>query len=138
MRTFLLTATAWTGEIELRYNELDLLINCDLSRAQLSQQQHVWFLRRLPVELVALQELIRNSTARMVEVNQEITFESFWNRYNDKVRSSRKKAERIWNRLSKADQAKAYAYISTYDASRSAGVAKKYAETYLNAELWNN
>ena len=138
MRTFLLTSPVWTGEIRIEYNDLGMMIKCDLAEAQLSQQQHLWFLRRMPVELETLQELIRNSTARMVEVNQEITFESFWNRYNDKVRSSRKKAERIWGRLSKADQAKAYAFISTYEASRTAGVAKKYAETYLNAELWNN
>lgn len=138
MKTFLLTSTAWSGQIELQYDDLDHLTKCDLSQAQLSLQQHMWFLRRLPVELTALKELITNSTARLVEVNQEITFESFWNRYNDKVRSSRKKAERIWSRLSKADQAKAYAYVATYEASRSAGVAKKYAETYLNAELWNN
>lgn len=133
-----MTASAWTGEIRLQYNDLDMLINCDLQNAQLSQEQHRWFLRRLPIGLAELQDLISNSSARMIEINQEITFESFWNKYNDKVRSSRKKAERIWNRLSKADQAKAYVYISTYEASRPKGVEKKYAETYLNAELWNN
>lgn len=134
----MLTSTAWSGEIRIEYNELDLMVSFDLSKAQLSQQQHLWFLQRMPADLTRLQELIRNSTARMVEVNREITFESFWNRYDDKVRSSRKKAERVWSRLSKADQAKAYAYIPAYEASRTAGVAKKYAETYLNAELWNN
>jgi hypothetical protein len=138
MRTFLITSPAFTGDIKVQYNDLDMLINCDLQNAQLSQQQHTWFLKRIPTALEDLQLLIRNSNARMVEVNQEITFESFWNRYNDKVRSSRKKAEKIWNRLSKANQAKAYVYISTYEASRPKGVEKKYAETYLNAELWNN
>ena len=133
-----MTSTSWTGEIKLQYNDLDMLINCDLQNAQLSHVQHVWFLKRMPTILEDLQLLIRNSTARMIEVNQDITFESFWKKYNDKVRSSRKKSEKIWNRLSKADQAKAYAYISTYEASRPKGTEKKYAETYLNAELWNN
>lgn len=133
-----MTSPSFTGDIKIQYNDLDMLINCDLQNAQLSQQQHTWFLKRIPVALEDLQLLIRNSNAKMVEVNQEITFESFWNRYNDKVRSSRKKTEKIWNRLSKADQAKAYVYISTYEANRPKGVEKKYAETYLNAELWNN
>jgi hypothetical protein len=138
MRTFYMTSNSWTGQIKIQYNDLDMLINCDLSEAQLNQEQHRWFLRRMPIALSELQELIQNSTARLVELNQEITFDTFWNRYNDKVRSSRKKAEKIWSRLSAADRAKAYIYISTYEANRPKGTEKKYCETYLNAELWNN
>jgi len=138
MRTFLMTSSAFKGEIRLVYNDLEMLTNCDLTQAQLTLQQHTWFLKRLPTGLEDLKLLITNSTAKLNEVNQEITFDTFWKRYNDRDRSSKKKSEKIWNRLSQADQVKAYVYISTYEANRPKGTEKKYAETYLNAEQWNN
>jgi len=139
MKVFLLTSTAWQGEIEIHFNESDLLITCDLSRAVLSEQQHLWFLKRMPVELAELKALIaKTQTAKLTEIKEEITFETFWNRYDDKVRSSRKKAQRIWDRMTTANRVKSFRHISTYEATRPAGVAKKYAETYLNAETWNN
>ena len=139
MRTFFLTSTAWKGQIEIIYNDSDLLLSCDLTKAVLSEPQHLWFLKRMPGDLAGLKQLIDNtSTAKMTEINQEITFEMFWSKYDDKVRSSRKKAERIFNRMTRANQVRAFRHISTYEASRPSGVAKKYAETYLNAETWNN
>lgn len=133
-----MTSSAFKGEIRLVYNDLEMLTNCDLTQAQLTLQQHTWFLKRLPTGLEDLKLLITNSTAKLNEVNQEITFDTFWKRYNDRDRSSKKKSEKIWNRLSQADQVKAYVYISTYEANRPKGTEKKYAETYLNAEQWNN
>ena len=138
MKTFLMTSPAWKGDIKLQYNDMDMLLSCDLQNAQLNQQQHLWFLKRIPTGLDDLKLLIANSTAKLHEVNQEITFDTFWKRYNDKDRSSKKKTEKIWNRLSVADQVKAYVYISTYESNRPKGTEKKYAETYLNAEMWNN
>ena len=78
------------------------------------------------------------ASATFTEVLEEITFEMFWNRYNEKVRSSKKKAMITWKRLSRADQVKAFNHIRKYEQNIAPGVAKKYAETYLNAELWNN
>lgn len=139
MSVYVLTSTAWRGEIEITYNDSGLLINCDLTKAELSEAQHLWFLKRMPARIDELKALIESTkTARLTPVDLDVTFEMFWDRYNDKERSSKKKTGRIWNRMTRADQIKAYRYIFTYDACRPAGVARKYAETYLNAELWNN
>jgi hypothetical protein len=136
---YLLTSNAWPGEIEIVYNDLQLLVSHDTSRADLSENQQLWFLKNLPRELCELQQLIDKSTsATLTEVKDEITFDKFWIRYDEKLRSSKKKALKVWNRLSEADQIKAYKFISKYEQSIRDGVAKKYAETYLNAELWNN
>lgn len=136
---YLLTSTAWPGEIEIVYNDLQLLVSHDTSRADLSENQQLWFLKNLPRELCELQQLIDKSTsATLTEVKDEITFEKFWSRYDEKLRSSKKKALKVWNRLTEADQIKAYKFISKYEQSIPNGVAKKYAETYLNVELWNN
>ena len=136
---YLLTSTAWPGEIEIVYNDLQLLVSHDTSRADLSENQPLWFLKNLPRELCELQQLSDKSTsATLTEVKDEITFEKFWSRYDEKLRSSKKKALKVWNRLTEADQIKAYKFISKYEQSIPNGVAKKYAETYLNVELWNN
>jgi hypothetical protein len=62
----------------------------------------------------------------------------FWKKYNDKERSSKKRTLAKWNKMSQVEQTKAYNYIQKYFNSIPNGVETKYAETYLNAELWNN
>lgn len=139
MRKYLLTSPKWEGEIEVVYNDFNLMVSIDISRADLAEKQQIYFLRDLPRELAELERLKQKSPSLVViEVPQEITFEMFWNRYDDKVRSSRKRTEKAWSRLAKADQVKAYMYIQRYRQSLYAGTNPKYAETYLNAELWNN
>ena len=73
----------------------------------------------------------------VVELSMDITFLMFWDKYNDKSRSSKKKCEAMWNRLSAADRVKAYYHVDTYNRHRG-NAEKKYCETYLSAELWNN
>lgn len=73
----------------------------------------------------------------VVELQQNITFEMFWNAYADKIRSSKKKSEKAWNKFPEAEQVKAYYFIQKYNRHRG-NAEKKYCETYLNAELWNN
>lgn len=132
-----ITSTSWTGYIELEFNSIGLMIRSDITQAVLNEDQQIWFLRNCR-ELSELQRVIKGTTATMTEVKQEVTFDLFWNRYDEKIRSSKKKALTTWNRLRKDDQVKAFNYIKKYEGSMAPGVAKKYAETYLNAELWNN
>ena len=73
----------------------------------------------------------------VVELQQNITFDMFWDLYNDKARSSRKKSQTVWNRLPEPDRIKAYYHYPRYNRTRG-NAEKKYCETYLNAELWNN
>lgn len=73
----------------------------------------------------------------VVELQQQINFDIFWSKYNDKLRSSKKRSQRLWEKLKEADQVKAFYYIDTYNRHRG-NAEKKYCETYLSAELWNN
>lgn len=73
----------------------------------------------------------------VVELAQQITFEMFWNKYNDKARSSKKRSEKLWKKLPEEEQVKAHYYIETYNRNRG-NAEKKYCETYLTAEQWNN
>jgi len=133
-----ITSSSWSGFIQVEYNELGYLVAHDTRNAVLTEKQQQWFLNRMPRELSELQRVLQGSTAKIEEVKQEVNFDLFWDRYNEKVRSSKKKAQITWNRLPPTEQIKAFNFIKKYEANIPAGVAKKYAETYLNAELWNN
>jgi hypothetical protein len=139
MKHYQLTSESFSGAIDLFYNDLELLEKYDISNATLSEQQQVWILKYLPRELAEMTKLTASTpTLKLTEVKDDITFEMFWKRYDDKVASSRKRTLKLWNRMPAAERQKAYNYINRYMQSLPPGTRKKYAETYLNAELWNN
>lgn len=138
MRKFIYTSDALGGEVTFEF-ENDLLLRFDMSKAQFSEAQHINFLRYLPRELAEVTKFLEASTGgKFTEILEDVTFDKFWDRYNEKIRSSKKKTLQKWNRLSQLNRNKAYYFISKYEMSIPNGVPKKYAETYLNSELWNN
>ena len=139
MKTYLLTSPQFEGEIELQYDDTLQLISLQI-RATLTPGQHRWFTQILPSTLPELKSIlkVKQSSAILTEVVFIPSFEDFWNRYDDKQLSSRKRAMSKWDRMSKNQRIKAYNFIQTYFSGIPSGIRKKYAETYLNAELWNN
>jgi len=139
MKHYQLTSTAFEGFVDIYFNELGLLTEFSTKEAQLSEKQQIWLLKQMPRELSELQNVIKGSgSAVLTEIKQEISFEAFWNKYDDKQMSSRKKTLVKWNKMSDTERLKAYNFISLYFSGIAPGTRKKYAETYLNAELWNN
>ena len=136
MKIFQLTSTSFTGYVEFHYGDNDLLDKMEV-HADLSERQQVFLLKNMPREIPELDKL-KSPTVTITEIDQEVTFEMFWNRYDEKIRSSKKKALAGWNKMSKASQVRAFRFISKYESNILPGTAKKYAETYLNAELWAN
>ena len=137
MKTYIVTSDKFTGEIEFRYNDIGQLVGYD-NRADFAAEQHKWLLSRFPVMSGMLIQVAAPMGGKATEIKIELTFEMFWKQYfagREKDNSSRKRAEAKWDRMSKAEQSKAYAYINKY-MSRITHVPK-HAETYLNSELWN-
>ncbi|MBI9055490.1 MAG: hypothetical protein JEY96_16830 [Bacteroidales bacterium] len=139
MAIFHLTSDNFEGFVEFEFNKDGYLTRYDTENATMSKEHLVFLLKRFPRHIDQAEELMSKSdTATFTEIVSEVTFEMFWNKYNEKVNSSRKRALQKWNRMSKSDRIKAYQYINKYFMSIPYGTRKKYAETYLNAELWNN
>ena len=136
MKTFHLTSDHFTGYIEFTFADNDLLEKMEI-HAELSEQQQIYLLKHMPREILELDKL-KSSTVTITEMNQDVTFDMFWNRYDEKLRSSKKKALSKWNKMSKGEQLRAFRFITKYESNILPGTAKKYAETYLNAELWAN
>jgi len=137
--TYILTSTKFTGEVLLAFDFNGYLVMYDSSRALLSPEQINWLVDELPRRIEEVRNLIGNSkTVKLTEIKEDVTFEMFWNRYDEKIRSSKKRTLAAWNKLSQNDQVLAYRFISRYEAHIPSGTCKKYAETYLNAALWDN
>jgi hypothetical protein len=139
VKKYALTSNNFKGEIICTYNDDDLLVNFDLTGAELTAEQQQYFFMHPAVNVSELEALTNKAKSlRVQELHEKIDFVAFWNKYDDKINSSRKRTLAKWNKMSDCDRARAYQYIFKYFASIPSGTRKKYAETYLNAELWNN
>ena len=134
-----ISAETYKGVVDLIYNDLGLLEKMDMSEASLTKEQQIWLLSSIPINIVTIKDINNISTKiKVTEIKLEITFDMAWNRYDDKQTSSKKKALIKWERMPESEKIKAYNYIPRYFNSLGSGIRKKYLETYLNSELWNN
>lgn len=138
MKRFELESSMFEGKVVFCFDDqTERLSIVDMSGANLSEGQWRGIWENLPATPQML-DRVKGKTGVITEILDSITFEMFWNRYNDKARSSKVKTERVWNKMSVRERCKAYNYIGKYEASIPYGVCKKYATTYLNDQLWNN
>jgi hypothetical protein len=81
-------------------------------------------------------EFAKEYKINYTKVDQVITFEMFWDAYAQKD-CGRKKAEEAWKKLNATEQTKAFNYITHYNATlKLNNIAKKYATTFLNQQIW--
>lgn len=140
MKTYHFTSDAFAGLVVFTFDDQGYLTQYDMTEATLTEEQKVYLLKRLPRHLEEIKQVLGQSKTAKLQLQKKaaVTFDMFWNRYDEKSRSSKKKCKAIWNRFSQAKRDRAYNYIDTYERDIPYGVAKKYAETYLRAELWEN
>ena len=142
LRKFVYTSSHLEGEVTLGYDkESEYLFFFDLAKSNPTNDQHVSLLRNFPFTLAELKALVGKDkdNRKLIEVVEIVTFTMFWDAYNYKTLSHKIKTERAWNKLSDADQIKAFQFIPKYNKEiGKTGIAKMHAQTYLNSFLWNN
>jgi hypothetical protein len=138
MRTFILTSDKFAGEVRFEYTDDGYLNIADYSGATLSIEQRQAMVKRTRFDVREIGHTTAGSSAKLTEIAREITFEDFWKKYDDKLSSSRKRALAKWEKMSEKEQLKAYNFVRVYFNNIPTGTRKKYAEKYLNDELWNN
>lgn len=136
METYILTSEAFEGQVIINNDNGNLTANFLESNISLGQQKFVLDMMSRGIDVMLANINKPGNNAKMVAM--VIDFDMFWNRYDDKLSSSRKRTKAKWDKMSESERAKAYHYIGKYFCSIPGGTRKKYAETYLNAELWNN
>lgn len=137
MKRYSLTSKKFSGEVIYEFDDEGCLSLFDMRGAELSISQKKAMYNCVPTHVDSIQ-IIKTEHSKLTEIVQEVTFEMFWEKYDDKLSSSKKRALAKWNKMSSSEQVKAYKYIRRYFNTLEGGIRKKYAETYLNAETWNN
>lgn len=138
MRKFELTSPAFEGCVTYGFDDTtDRLVMVDMSSVPLSAELWNCIWSNLPATSKAMGK-VKGRTGVITELVEEITFDMFWQRYDDKARSSKVKTQRAWDKMPEREQVKAYQFIPRYFQSIPPGVCKKYATTYLSDQLWNN
>lgn len=138
MRQFELTSPAFEGCVTYGFDDTtDRLVMVDMSSVPLSAELWNCIWSNLPATSKAMGK-VKGRTGVITELVEDITFDMFWQRYDDKARSSKVKTQRAWDKMPEREQVKAYQFIPRYFQSIPPGVCKKYATTYLSDQLWNN
>ena len=139
-RLYLTAPEHYGGEVAITYDDAGRLSVLDFSGAEgLPDKPLGWMLQNVPLNYHRdFAGFARSKGFGVAEEKAEITFEMFWDGYAKKVNA--KRCETIWKRLSRANQAKAYAGIKRYDRHLAANSWKGKAdpETYLKKEYWTN
>lgn len=136
MRKIILTIPKYEGEVVFTFDENDFVQSITFNGDFPIQVRGI-ILGSNPLRPEDLQRT-KGRTGILTEEAETVTFEMFWDRYDDKARSSKVKTRRVWDRMPEGERVKAYRYINRYKCSIPQGVCMKYATTYLNDQLWNN
>ncbi|MDP2723182.1 MAG: hypothetical protein Q8O72_10520 [Bacteroidales bacterium] len=73
----------------------------------------------------------------ITKVEDDLSFERFWIAYDYKV--SRKKAEKLYSKLTKAQRIKVFLHLPKYNAYlRAKGIEKAYPDTYLRNDKFED
>lgn len=108
-----------------------------LGENNMGGEQLTNFLANLPQSVGQLKQYCIKKKIELIEIKPDLTFETFWIKYNYKDGASKKKTEVIWDKMSQKDKAAALNFIPKYEQRLiRQGVAKMYATTYLNQKRW--
>lgn len=140
MRRFILTSPLITGSVELLYTEPGIIAKVDFTAAAPAPGIIKNLLMRLSQHytLPDMEKLIEGTQASIVETDFEISYKMFWDAYDKKINN--KRCEALWEKLSKANQLKAWQGVAAYKKFLAANTWRKQAdpEKYLREQYWEN
>lgn len=137
---YILTSKTFTGEIKYEY--LNGILNGFKIECELHPDR-VWRfvegLKNYVVEMALVQFFNGRKDYILKQVPADITFETFWNRYNYKV-GNKGRAEKLYNLLPDADKIKCLESIKGYDGYllNKQNIEKLYPETFLSQQRYNS
>jgi hypothetical protein len=111
MRRFLVTSPKFNGIVEIFYNEKGTLCKVDLTQAEMELQTIIHFLGKVSPSISTMTKWFSNETA-IVEAAYEVSFEMFYKDYP--LHRNRYKVEKIWDKMNKAEQVKAFHSLHAY------------------------
>lgn len=137
MRRFIITSPSFTGEAELIYKDDGMLASIVLTNAGMNRAITSSFKNFAPEHISDI-EKFKTTQATVIEESFEISFDMFWEKYDQK--HNKQRVLQLWEKLSKAAQVKAYYGIDAYNKHLQKNTWKSKADpdTYLRNRLFEN
>jgi len=124
------------ASVVLEYDENALLISVEFKDNNLKQIN--FMLAKLPALENELEAFVQQHKLKLSQVQQDLSFEAFWNAYKYKV-GKKARTERLWNSLSKQERELVFVAIPRYRRFIAfKNQESAYAETWLNNKMWEN
>jgi hypothetical protein len=138
MKQYTITSPAFVGQAVVVYDSQSQLVKIDLTSATLTAKQAHAFKEKCPITENLLAEAFTGTQVTIVSQDYQITFEEFWNTYNQK--HNKKRCEVIWDRLAKADQIAAFFGHKLYEKhlQKHQWKSKADPDTYLKNRMWES
>ncbi|MBL7902919.1 MAG: hypothetical protein JNK73_13060 [Bacteroidia bacterium] len=131
IRIFQYYSSGMQSNIKLSYND-GFLCAVEIDEPKEIKEDKAHFIVREEFFL----KLCKHHNIAVTEVEREVSFEMFWERYNYKA-SGRIPALKAWEKLTKAEQISAYDYIPAYLGHlKMSKTAPKYGSSYLNSKIY--
>jgi hypothetical protein len=137
MKKYAVTTTKFQGTITYGFADNGWLASVEIDGVH-EPHAHKQVCTMLPFnDTMLLRWPKDNPSMTITEVVDDISFETFWKRYNYKV--GKKEAEAAWNKLSNDKKTKALNRLPAYEKYLAdKGIAKAYAQKYLNKERFED
>jgi hypothetical protein len=139
MSKYLIEFTRFEASIICEFNEKGLLSSLSIDYGKMEQQQIVYLLQNIPVDLPRVTVYSKTKNVKVTDVPADISFNAFWSKYNYKV-GKKARAETMWNALTNESKVKALNNIAKYTQwlAQHPTIEKQYPTTYLSNEQWEN
>lgn len=140
MKDFVFTSEKIDGEVFFRYNTAGLLYHFEL-RGNWPKEHQMFMLEKMPFTLHELMYDFmpaRGKDAKLAEIRQDLSFETFWNAYNHKV-GNRTRTAKLWDSMTDDERLNSLASLYRYERFLAFKKQDKaYPETYLHQRRWEN
>jgi len=145
MTDYTLTSAKWEGFIGLTYHETGFIAKATYPEV-MDRDSLLWFSTHFPVHESMLDWIRNNSGAKVVKVDVPVTFDAFWEKYNNK-RGSKELARMYWDGekrtitkrpITLPDRQDVMKMLSSY-VYRYQGAKKEFqplASSFLNQRMW--
>lgn len=138
MRHFVVTSTAFSGHIEYKFCDEGYLVEF-IYQATMTAKQRDYALTKMPLTIQGFEELKGNSTTiKVEEVLQDLSFDAFWELYNNKI--NKKRCVPLYDKLNIEKRRLCIQSIPNYMVYLKKTNFRNQAdpETYLRKEMYLN
>ncbi len=132
LTTYTMTAKNYPSVMQFKYDLNGLLKTFKVLEGELNEEQRAFlFSRRFPYNESKIQKWQKLDNVELVIGSPDLSFEVFYDQYKYKV--GKLKAQRAWDKLSKADRISCLKSLKAYDDYLfRKKIAKAYPATYIN------